>query len=153
MCCCYLTVTGIAENSHLRKNNYFYYNCVTGHFLRENCPSYLLEHNYNKLHDGLIQQLTISTRFFLDELRARKYTKVILMDHVDWLDEKVVQELATTLAQQVLPGGIVIWRSASLCPPYAKVIADAGFSVTCISRASEGYMDRVRFGSFVTALL
>lgn len=43
------------------------------------------------------------------------------MDHVDWLDNKTVQELATTLAQQVLPGGIVIWRSASLCPPYSKV--------------------------------
>ena len=68
------------------------------------------------------------------------------MDHVDWLDEKIVQELATTLRQQVLPGGIVIWRSASLSPPYAKVIADAGFNVTCISRASEGYMDRVSFG-------
>lgn len=65
------------------------------------------------------------------------------MDHVDWLDEKIVKELASTLAQQVLPGGIVIWRSASLSPPYSKTIADAGFSVTCLSRASEGYMDRV----------
>lgn len=49
--------------------------------------------------------------------------QVILMDHVDWLDNKTVQELASTLAQQVLPGGIVIWRSASLCPPYSKVCA------------------------------
>lgn len=45
------------------------------------------------------------------------------MDHVDWLDAKTVQELANTLAQQVLPGGIVIWRSASLSPPYSKVCA------------------------------
>lgn len=44
------------------------------------------------------------------------------MDHVDWLDTPTVQELASTLAQQVLPGGIVIWRSASLSPPYSKVI-------------------------------
>jgi hypothetical protein len=43
------------------------------------------------------------------------------MDHVDWLDAKTVQEVANTLAQQVLPGGIVIWRSASLSPPYSKV--------------------------------
>jgi betaine lipid synthase len=147
------TVDGIAENSHLRKSNYFYYNCVTGHFLRDNCPSYLVEDSYNRLHNGLINQLTISTGFFLDELRARKYTKVILMDHVDWLDDKIVQELATTLAQQVVPGGIVIWRSASLSPPYSKVIADAGFSVTCISRASEGYMDRVNmYSSFYMAV-
>lgn len=47
--------------------------------------------------------------------------QVILMDHVDWLDEKTMHEVAATLAQQVLPGGIVIWRSASLAPPYSKV--------------------------------
>jgi hypothetical protein len=47
--------------------------------------------------------------------------QVILMDHVDWLDQKTVQELVNTLAQQVLPGGIIIWRSASLNPPYSKV--------------------------------
>lgn len=73
---CNVTVAGIAENSHLRKSNYFYYNCITGHFLRDNCPSYLIEDNYNRLHNGLVNQLTISTGFFLDELRARKYTKV-----------------------------------------------------------------------------
>lgn len=67
---------GIAENSHLRKSNYFYYNCITGHFLRDNCPSYLREENYNRLHNGVINNLTISTGFFLEELRARKYTKV-----------------------------------------------------------------------------
>lgn len=67
---------GIAENSHLRKQNYFYYNCITGHFLRDNCPSYLREDNFNRLKEGLINRLTISTGFFLDELRARKYSKV-----------------------------------------------------------------------------
>lgn len=67
---------GIAENSHLRKQNYFYYNCITGRFLRDNCPSYLREENFNRLKDGLLNRLTISTGFFLEELRARKYSKV-----------------------------------------------------------------------------
>jgi hypothetical protein len=62
----------------LRKQNYFYYNCITGRFLRDNCPSYLREDNFNRLKDGLINRLTISTGFFLDELRARKYTKVCI---------------------------------------------------------------------------
>lgn len=35
------TLDGVAENSHVRKDNYFYYNCLTGHFLRDNCPTYL----------------------------------------------------------------------------------------------------------------
>ncbi|WIA39165.1 hypothetical protein OEZ86_005292 [Tetradesmus obliquus] len=186
------TVDGIAENSHLRKSNYFYYNCITGHFLRDNCPSYLRQAEFAKLQGGLINRLTIASGFFLDELRARKYTKgglingltiasgffldelrarkytkvilmdhvdwlgdayVILMDHVDWLGDAYVQELAATLAQQVLPGGIVIWRSASLSPPYAQAIADAGFAVTCLQRASDGYMDRVNmYSSFYMAV-
>lgn len=35
------TLDGVAESSHVRKDNYFYYNCLTGHFLRDNCPTYL----------------------------------------------------------------------------------------------------------------
>eukprot|EP00983_Pelagomonas_calceolata_P082844 1156027-Pelagomonas_calceolata.AAC.11 len=42
-------------------------------------------------------------------------------------------------------GGIVIWRSAALCPSYSAVIARAGFDVRCVSRADQGYMDRCGF--------
>lgn len=35
------TMDGVAENSHLATSNYFYFNCLTGHFTRDNCPSYL----------------------------------------------------------------------------------------------------------------
>lgn len=59
------------------------------------------------------------------------------MDHVDWQDETMSKELARILAQQVLPGGRVIWRSAALEPPYAAIIKAAGFDVTCISRADQ----------------
>ena len=53
---------------------------------------------------------------------------------------------------QVLPGGIVIWRSAALVPPYAAIIAKAGFDVKCVRRADEGYMDRVNmYSSFYMA--
>ncbi len=64
------------------------------------------------------------------------------MDHVDWLDTERATELAQALGQQVLPGGIVIWRSASLQPPYAPLIAAAGFEVRCLQKATDGYMDR-----------
>ena len=66
----------MGEHSHLRKSNYFYYNCLTGRFARDNCPSYLLKDNFSALKSGLLERLTISTRFFLDELRARKFTRV-----------------------------------------------------------------------------
>lgn len=55
--------------------------------------------------------------------------QVILMDHVDWLDSPAAKKLAKTLAKHVAPGGRVIWRSAALCPPYARLIQQAGFEV------------------------
>jgi hypothetical protein len=64
------------------------------------------------------------------------------MDHVDWLDLDTANTVAKTLAEQVIPGGIVIWRSAAMVPPYAALIAKAGFDVKCIQRSDEGYMDR-----------
>lgn len=53
---------------------------------------------------------------------------------------------------QVLPGGLVIWRSAAEVPPYAKLIANAGFKVKCLQQAKDGYMDRVNmYSSFWVA--
>lgn len=147
------TMDGVAENSHLASRNYAYYSCLTGHFTRDNCPSYLTQEGFARLQGGLIERLTISSGFFQDELAARTYSKVILMDHVDWLDEAAAASLAAALARQVRPGGIVIWRSASLRPPYAKQIAAAGFDVRCLQRATDGYMDRINmYSSFYMAV-
>ena len=53
---------------------------------------------------------------------------------------------------QVVQGGRVIWRSAAEVPPYARLIADAGFKVTCLQQAKDGYMDRVNmYSSFWVA--
>ena len=56
---------------------------------------------------------------------SRLRAQVILMDHVDWQDLRQARMLAGVLAKQVAPGGRVIWRSAALCPPYARVIREA----------------------------
>ncbi|GFH11752.1 uncharacterized protein HaLaN_07305, partial [Haematococcus lacustris] len=146
------TMDGVAEHSHLRKQNYFYYNCLTGKFLRDNCPSYLKETGFRQLKAGAIEGLTVATGTFMDELKARMYTKVILMDHLDWMQQEQHEEYARALACQVAPGGIVIWRSAANVPPYAEIIRKAGFDVRCISRADQGYMDRVNmYSSFYVA--
>ncbi len=60
----------------MRRSNYFYYNCLTGRFLRDNCPSYLKEANFNQLKAGVIDRLSVVTGTFMGELTARKYTKV-----------------------------------------------------------------------------
>eukprot|EP01025_Chloroclados_australasicus_P048612 TRINITY_DN5514_c0_g1_i2.p1 TRINITY_DN5514_c0_g1~~TRINITY_DN5514_c0_g1_i2.p1 ORF type:complete len:667 (-),score=70.82 TRINITY_DN5514_c0_g1_i2:573-2573(-) len=147
------TFEGVAQNSHVKKHNYFYYNCLMGKFIKENCPNYLKEDNFKMLKDGAIERLSVVTGTFMAELTARKYNKVILMDHVDWLDEQHGRELAATLARQIPAGGRVIWRSASLNPPYAKLIQEAGFEVQQLQRADQGYMDRVNmYSSFFVAV-
>ena len=60
------------------------------------------------------------------------------MDHVDWLDLKAAKELSRALAKHVAPGGRVIWRSAALCPPYARLIREAGFEVMFTCCAARG---------------
>jgi hypothetical protein len=47
-----------------------------GKFLRDNCPNYLREANFAMLKEGAVERLTVSTNFFMDELKARIYTKV-----------------------------------------------------------------------------
>ena len=137
------TFDGVAQHSHLRKDNYFYYNCLMGRFLRDNCPAYLRPDAVKMLRDGATKRLHVVTGTFLDALRSDRFSKVILMDHVDWLDEASARELARALAAHVLPGGKVIWRSASNAPPYAPWIAEAGFDVRRVQVAADGYMDRV----------
>ena len=70
------TFDGVARNSHLRTDNYFYYNCLTGQFTKDNCPSYLKEDNFEVLKAGPIDNLSIATSTFMEQLTARTFTKV-----------------------------------------------------------------------------
>eukprot|EP00891_Asterochloris_glomerata_P001660 jgi/Astpho2/1660/e_gw1.00032.33.1_t len=147
------TFDGVAQSSHLRRDNYFYFSCCTGKFARDNCPSWMLPANFQKLKDGAINRLEIMNGVFMDALRSRHFTKVILMDHVDWQGLEHAEELAQLLARQVLPGGRVIWRSAAVRPPYVKLIEQAGFDVECLQLADHGFMDRVNmYSSFYVAV-
>lgn len=148
---------GIVKNSHLKSENYFYYNCITGSFSRDNCPSYLKEENFEKLRgeSGRINALHIVNSFFLPALYSRQYDVAILMDHVDWLTADQAKEVAVALGKQIRPGGRVIWRSAAVHPPYVEMIEDAGFLVRCVDRVTEDspYLDRVNmYASFWQAV-
>lgn len=143
-----------AEYSHLRDSNYFYRCCLTGKFSRHCCPRFLEEEAFEQLKVDLAseERLLIRTTSFVEELRKRMYTKVILMDHVDWLEQGDIDTLCAALKDQVKPGGRVIWRSASRSPKYAKCIEKAGFDVIRIT-TSDKYMDRVNmYASFYVGI-
>ena len=126
---CGRTLDGVARNSHLRTDNYFYYNCLTGElgpcsntcdvpaastllgrqqdteqwqghgspqvllvycvaltrvpsescagrFPRDNCPSYLQPQHFAALKAGGLDRLEIHTSTFMEQLEARKFSKV-----------------------------------------------------------------------------
>jgi betaine lipid synthase len=148
------TLNGVAQHSSLSKDNYFYFNCLMGQYTKDNCPKYLTREGFEQLKEGAVDALHIVNAFFLPTLQARTYTKVILMDHLDWMDLPTMRKVAQALGRQLATGGRVIWRSAALQPPYAKLIQEAGFEVRCLQRADrEAYMDRVNmYSSFYLAI-
>ena len=102
----------------------------------------------------VIDRLDVRSCTFLDALRSGfRPDRVILMDHMDWCDEKYAKELASALRDAVPSGGRLIFRSASLMPFYASILASVGgFEVSRVSAADTaegGFMDRVNmYASF-----
>jgi betaine lipid synthase len=131
------TLHGAAMNTRMSKDNYFYRVCLAGSFTKESCPEYLTASCFKKLKGGLVDNISVHTDYFGSVLALRKYTKVILMDHVDWLNDDLVEELAQSLEKQVVAGGRIIWRSASLNPPYVKVFEKHGFDAHCVHRITD----------------
>ena len=134
----YATVHGIAYETHIKTKNYFYLACLTGKYTHECCPRFLTKEGFNELKAGKVENVHVHTTAFLDQLTARMYTKIILMDHCDWMDEKLIKTYSEALAKHVKPGGRIIWRSASLNPPYVQAFVKAGFDVRCIARHTDG---------------
>ena len=142
----------IIRTSHLKTENYFYRVCLTGKYTKECCPRYLKKDNFLRLkNEHLVDRLVLRTDYFQNVLREGRYTKVILMDHLDWLEEPYVREFSKHLSKHVTDGGQLIWRSASTNPWYAKHIEACDFEVKKVSDSSS-YMDRVNmYASFWTA--
>ena len=70
------TFDAVARTSHLRHDNYFYYNCLTGRYARDNCPAFLEPRHFAALREGLLDRLEVVTGTFLDQLQSRSFTKV-----------------------------------------------------------------------------
>lgn len=144
-------IDNVMTKTHIKTENYFYYNIICRKYTEENCPEYLKENNYKMLHNSkMLNNLIISNDFFINELKQRMYDKVILMDHVDWQSVEQATELSETLYQQMNYGGKLIFRSAAEYPFYADILKQTGFKVKCINRISNNnYMDRVNmYASF-----
>ena len=50
--------------------------CCCCRFASDNCPSYLVEKNFNELKAGRLDGLNIFSGTFMDALKQRQYSKV-----------------------------------------------------------------------------
>lgn len=110
----------------LVKDNYFYYNIFAGKFTKETCPNYLKEENFEKIKNNL-HKIKLVNNTLLDELQQDIYTKVILMDHLDWMNETYAETLLKYFNSSIQENGLIQWRSASTNPYYKKIFLNNNF--------------------------
>jgi len=73
------------------KDNYFWRVYLeNGEYTRDCCPDYLVEENFLKLKNGLVDRISVHTETieeFLVKHDKKDVTRYILLDHMDWISE------------------------------------------------------------------
>jgi len=114
------------------KDNYFYRVYMeNGEYTKDCCPDYLIEENFYKLKNGLVDRISIHTEYVEEFLAKHKeegtskpkqdITRYILLDHMDWMAENpkaLSAEWQQTLEHSSPKGARYLWRSASATPDF-----------------------------------
>jgi S-adenosylmethionine-diacylglycerol 3-amino-3-carboxypropyl transferase len=100
------------------QNNYFWRVYFQGHYTSDCCPEYLRAENFARLRSA-VNHLRIHTGTVTEFLEQTQpgLSKVILLDHMDWMSynnpEGLIEEWNAILAK-ARPNARVIYRSAGL---------------------------------------
>ncbi|KAG6029179.1 hypothetical protein E4U19_001136 [Claviceps sp. Clav32 group G5] len=128
------TLDPVAENTHLAKDNPYYYVCLAGKFSRKCHPHYLTPDVHAKLSKpGALDGLRIHTDE-LEEVIARMtpgtLTVAVVMDSMDWFDpgSSAAAAQITKLNRALKMGGRVMLRTSALTPWYIKIFEAHGFT-------------------------
>jgi betaine lipid synthase len=144
------TLDPIGKNGIIPRNNYFYYCCLMSEYSQNCCPEYLKRSNYESLQKALnVKNLRIHTSKIIDVLKSggpsgKKFSKVVIMDHMDWFNKELAQEEIDALWDAVEDSGKIFWRSAESLPWYNALFKKRGFQVNQLAiRKSGDMIDRV----------
>ena len=100
-------------------DNYFWRVYMTGSYTPECCPEYLKEDNFQKLKDGLVDNVSVytnSVQGFLEQ-HPTAISRFVLLDHMDWLSDRFFPLLEAewqAIIDRAAPGSRIIWRSGGL---------------------------------------
>lgn len=137
------------QKTDIINNNHYYYLIFNGQFSKHNCPDYLKEQNFGFLKENICNIHSVNDSF-MKMLSQRQYNKVILMDHMDWMNYIYISKLATLLKSHLSDDGKAIFRSASVYPWFLNIFISKKFRLTNITNHKDNpYMDRINtYGSF-----
>lgn len=143
------SLDNVIRKTDIVNDNHYYYLIFNGRFSKRNCPDYLKEQNFRFLKENMFNIYNVNDSF-LNILSQRQYNKVILMDHMDWMDNIYITKLATLLKTHLNDTGKAVFRSASVYPWFLDIFLSKNFRLTNISNHIENpYMDRINtYGSF-----
>lgn len=128
------TLDPVAEETHISRDNPYYYVSLAGKFSARCHPDYLSPRAHAKLsRPNALDGLRIHTDE-LEEVIARimpgELTVAVVMDSMDWFDtgSQAAAAQVTKLNRALKMGGRVLLRSSALSPWYIKVFEAHGFS-------------------------
>lgn len=97
------------------QHNYFYrFYFEGGYKCQRCCPRFLQREFFEKLcanascfewHHATVQQT-------MERVKPHTFTKLILLDHMDWMPNNIVHDEWIALQRATAPGATVLWRSA-----------------------------------------
>lgn len=102
------------------QDNYFWRLYATGRYTKTCCPEYLEKSGFETLKAGAVDNVVVRTNTvegFLRENPDVKISRFVLLDHMDWLSDKLYDALIAEWAailKSATPGARVLWRSGGL---------------------------------------
>ncbi|MGI6401483.1 MAG: DUF3419 family protein [Thermoguttaceae bacterium] len=102
------------------QDNYFWRAYAFGCYTKECCPEYLTEEGFETLKSGVVDRISVYTdtvEAFLRKNPDLKISRFVLLDHMDWLSDKLFDALVgewDAILKTATPRARVIWRSGGL---------------------------------------
>eukprot|EP01034_Spumella_vulgaris_P025898 gene25898-32405_t len=110
-----LVIERVFFQTDLVNDNYFYSGYILGYYKPNNCPRYLRKENFDKMKKHLINgKLKLIHGTMLDAIDTSTVpiTVASLLDHMDWMPDRMINEELTHLFRKMDPvRGKIFWRT------------------------------------------
>lgn len=95
--------------------NYFYRFYTEGGYKDQTCcPRTLQKEHFQKLkqNSGCFEWHHATVQETMERVKPNTFTKLVLLDHMDWMPNRMVHDEWVALQRATRPGSLVLWRSA-----------------------------------------